>query len=139
MEAAMLDQKLDEKQLFAKGIVARYNEFFTENGTNLAGLWDNHKKFIGQIKEMKKKININTLNKEEHEIVYCNKIHWESRNNKINIFRNDIATEEHMNELIHQEDKDEIIHYASYGHITENFLKWLLIEKQNFNKNRKKK
>ena len=139
MEAAMLDQKLNEKQLFAKGIVGRSNEFFTENGTNLADLWDNHKKFSNQIKEMKKKINLNKLNTEEHEIVYYNKKYWENRNNKLNIFRNDLATEDKMNELIQQEDKENIILYASYGHITENFLKWLLIEKKEFNKTRKTK
>ena len=36
-----------------------------------------------------------------------------------------MATEDKMNELIQQEDKENIILYASYGHITENFLKWL--------------
>ena len=50
-----------------------------------------------------------------------------------------MATEDKMNELIQQEDKENIILYASYGHITENFLKWLLIEKKEFNKTRKTK
>ena len=49
-----------------------------------------------------------------------------------------MATEDKMNELIQQEDKENIILYASYGHITENFLKWLLIAKTKKTRENKK-
>ena len=137
MEAALLILASNEQKPQNKGVVARTLDYYTDGNINLSVLWDNEKKFKTQITELKKKYKLGSLIDKEISIVYRNKDLWTTRDGKINIFKANREDEESMDELLQMNNSKEILALASKGNLTENFLKWLIKERIEFNKTRK--